>query len=240
LAKWRRPDREPSTSWGGRWSLVHTPGTLGPVVDEQTLAERIARQWLARYGIVSRDWWRRERPAVGWREIYHELKRLEYRGELRRGYFVAGLAGAQFALPEAVELLRAEPAGGETPVVLAASDPSNPYTLPLAPGAATPDPLARPRGAGALLVTRAGRIVLVAEGRGTKLRVAEGATAAEVRDAARALAERLVARQRRGRVRDLVVETVDGERASGSRWAEALREAGFRGMGTGLRFYAGP
>ena len=89
-------------------------------------------------------------------------------------------------------------------------------------------------------MTRAGRIVLVAEGRGTKLRVAEGATAAEVRDAARALAERLVARQRRGRVRDLVVESIDGERASGSRWAEALREAGFRGMGTGLRYYAGP
>ena len=240
LPKWRRPDREPRASWGGRWSLVHTAGTLGPAVDEQTLAERIARQWLARYGIVSRDWWRRERPAVGWRAIYHELKRLEYRGDVRRGYFVAGLAGAQFALPEAVELLRAEPAGEEAPVVLAASDPANPYTLPLAPGAATPDPLARPRGAGALLVTRAGRIVLVAEGRGTKLRVGEGVTATEVRDSARALAERLVARQRRGRMRDLVVETIDGVRASASPWAEALREAGFRGMGTGLRYYAGP
>ena len=78
-----------------------------PSADEQALAERVARQWLARYGIVSRDWWRRERPAVGWREIYHELKRLEFRGEVQRGYFVAGLAGAQFALPEAVEMLRA-------------------------------------------------------------------------------------------------------------------------------------
>jgi ATP-dependent Lhr-like helicase len=239
LAKWRRPEREDATSWGGRWSLVHTPGTLGPARDTQELAERIARQWLARYGIVSRDWWRRERPAVGWREIYHELKRLEFRGEVRRGYFVAGLAGAQFALPDAVELLRAPSEGEEPPVVLGSSDPSNPYTLPLAPGSAA-DPLARPRGAGALLVTRAGRIVLVAEGRGTKLRVAEGATPAEVRDAAKALAERLVARQQRGRARDLVVETVDGERAMGSRWTEALREAGFRGMGTGLRYYAGP
>jgi ATP-dependent Lhr-like helicase len=238
LAKWKRPDREEATSWGGRWSLVHTPGTLGPARDSQELAERIARQWLVRYGIVSRDWWRRERPAVGWREIYHELKRLEFRGEIRRGYFVAGLGGAQFALPDAVELLRAPSESGEPPVVLASSDPSNPYTLPLAPGTAA-DPLARPRGAGALLVTRAGRIVLVAEGRGTKLRVAEGATPAEVRDAAKALAERLVARQRRGRVRDLVVETVDGERAGASRWAEALREAGFRSMGTGLRYYAG-
>jgi ATP-dependent helicase Lhr and Lhr-like helicase len=239
LAKWRRPDREELASWGGRWSLVHTPGTLGPAMDEQSMAEKIARQWLARYGIVSRDWWRRERPAVGWREIYHELKRLEYRGEVRRGYFVAGLAGAQFALPDAVEALRAPSEGEDAPVVMAASDPANPYTLPLAAGT-SPDPLARPRGAGALLVTRAGRVVLVAEGRGTKLRVAEGATPAEVREAARALAERLVARQRRGRVRDLVVETIDGERAAASRWADALRETGFRGMGTGLRYFAGP
>ena len=239
LAKWQRPDREALTTWGGRWSLVHSPGTLGPKADEQTMAEGIARQWLSRYGIVSRDWWRRERPAVGWREIYHELKRLEYRGDVRRGYFVAGLAGAQFALPEAVEMLRVSP-GGEAPmVVFAATDPANPYGLPLAAGTA-PDPLARPRGAGALLVTRAGAIVLVAEGRGSKLRVSDGATPTEVRDAAKALAERLVMRQHRGRTRDLIVETVNGERAASSRWADALRDAGFKGMGTGLRYYSGP
>ncbi|HEX6629576.1 MAG TPA: hypothetical protein VF048_00710, partial [Gemmatimonadaceae bacterium] len=123
LARWRRPDREEAASWGGRWSLVHTPGMLGPQVEEAELAEQVARQWLARYGIVSRDWWRRERPAVGWRAIYHELKRLEFRGEVRRGYFVAGLAGAQFALPDAVELLRAPAAEDEPVIVLAASDP---------------------------------------------------------------------------------------------------------------------
>ncbi len=239
LPKWKRPDRDdgPATSWGGRWSLLHTPGTLGPAMDEQAMAEGIARQWLARYGIVSRDWWRRERPAVGWRAIYHELKRLEFRGEVRRGYFVAGLAGAQFAVPEAVELLRAPSEGEERPVVFAASDPANPYALPLAEGT-TPDPLGRPRGAGALLVTRGGRIVLVAEGRGAKLRVRESAEPTEVRDAARALAERLVARVKRGAVRDLVVEFVDGERAANSRWAQALRDAGYRGMGTGLRYFA--
>jgi ATP-dependent Lhr-like helicase len=238
LPKWKRPDREDVMTWGGRWSLVHMPGTLGPDDDEQELAERLARQWLTRYGIVSRDWWRRERPAVGWREIYHELKRLEFRGEVQRGYFVAGLAGAQFALPEAVEMLRAPVEGEEPTVVFAASDPANVYTLPLAPGSVA-DPLARPRGAGAMLATRTGKIVLVAEGRGTRLRVREGATAEEVREAVRALAERLVARQRGSRRRDLVVETIDGERAALSRWSDALREAGFRSMGTGLRYYAG-
>jgi ATP-dependent helicase Lhr and Lhr-like helicase len=239
IAKWKRPDREEVATWGGRWSLVHTLGTLGAERDEQELAQRVARQWLTRYGIVSRDWWRREKPAVGWREIYHELKRLEFRGEVQRGYFVAGLAGAQFALPEAVEMLRA-PAGetSEDVVVMSTSDPANVYALPLTPGVQA-DPLARPRGAGALLVTRGGRIILTAEGRGTRLRVREGANSDDVREAAHALAVRLTQRQGSGRRRDVIVETIDGERAAGSRHATALRDAGFKGMGTGLRWYAG-
>jgi hypothetical protein len=100
------------------------------------------------------------------------------------------------------------------------------------------DPLARPRGAGAMLATRGGKIILVAEGRGSRLRVRETATAGDVRDAARALADRLLSRQRMARRRDLVVETIDGERSASSRWTDALLEAGFRSMGTGLRYYA--
>ena len=91
---------------------------LGAPLPEDERAERVARQWLDRYGIVSRDWWRREKPAVAWRSIYYELRKLELRGEVRRGYFVRGLAGAQFALPEAVELLRA-----------AANDPGAPLVV---------------------------------------------------------------------------------------------------------------
>ncbi|MEO6526495.1 MAG: DEAD/DEAH box helicase [Gemmatimonadaceae bacterium] len=239
IAKWKRPDREEVASWGGRWSLVHTLGTLGAERDEQDLAQRVARQWLARYGIVSRDWWRREKPAIGWREIYHELKRLEFRGEVQRGYFVAGLAGAQFALPEAVEMLRAPSAEcSDDIVVMSTSDPANVYALPLSPGAEA-DPLARPRGAGALLVTRAGQIILAAEGRGTRLRVREGASSDDVREAVHALAIRLTQRQGTVRRRDVVVDTIDGERAAGSRHAQSLRDAGFKGMGTGLRWYAG-
>jgi ATP-dependent Lhr-like helicase len=236
LAKWTRPDREIAQAWGGRWSLVHAPGTMGPPTDDQESAERIARQWLARYGIVSRDWWRREKPAFGWREIYHELKRLEFRGEVRRGYFVAGLAGAQFALPEAVELLRAPSTDEEPAIAFSASDPSNVYALPVAAGTEV-DPLARPRGPGATLVTRAGRIVLTAEGKGARLRVRDDASAGEVAQAVRALAERLLARQGRARRRDLIVETINGERAASSRWANTLREAGFKSMGAGLRYY---
>ncbi|HEV2641655.1 MAG TPA: hypothetical protein VGT98_03065, partial [Candidatus Elarobacter sp.] len=195
LPKWERPDRPGRAGagiagWTGRWSLVHKPGVLGAPRDEEEQAAAVARTWLDRYGVVSRDWWRRERPPVSWRAIYQELKRLEFRGELRRGYFVRGLAGAQFALPDAVERLREVAASDATDApfsVIATSDPANPYTLQLE--GVERDPLSRPRGAGALLVMRAGRVALAVEGRGKRIVAAEWLSPADAADARRALAE---------------------------------------------------
>lgn len=199
LPRWERPDR-PGTAatmgWTGRWSLVHRPSTLGPALTAESHAAAITHQWLLRYGIVSRDWWRRERPPIGWRAVYDELRRLEFRGDVRRGYFVKGLAGAQFALPDAVERLRAvgrENGAGAPFVVIAASDPCNPYSLPL--DVADRDPLSRPRGAGALLVMRAGRVVLAVEGRGKRVVAAVGVSREEVREANGVLATYLTTRQ---------------------------------------------
>ena len=67
LPRWRRPDIPGATSlsaWIGRWSLVGTAGTLGPSRPEEEHAAAVAHQWLERYGVVTRDWWRRERPLV--------------------------------------------------------------------------------------------------------------------------------------------------------------------------------
>lgn len=194
LPKWRRPDRPgaATSGWTGRWSLVRRRGTLGPEIPEEERAEKIARQWLARYGIVSRDWWRRERPPVPWRSIYRELKRLEYRGEVRRGYFVKGLGGAQFALPDAVEWLRAvasEDHSAANFVVMAASDPANVYNLQLE--LADRDPLSRPRGSGALLVMRGGRVAIAVEGRGRRFTVADWLSPEAAGEAKRALVEHL-------------------------------------------------
>jgi ATP-dependent helicase Lhr and Lhr-like helicase len=183
LPKWRRPDRPgaSSSNWGGRWTLVHRLGVLGKFATEDERAARVARYWLDRYGIVSREVWRRERPLVGWRSIYQELKRMEFRGEARRGYFVRGLSGAQFATPTALDLLRA--VAGETQeakphVILAASDPANVYNLPM--DLADRDPLSRPRGAGALLVTRGGKVILSIEGRGRRVVSADGLSKEEI------------------------------------------------------------
>ncbi|HVX41606.1 MAG TPA: DEAD/DEAH box helicase [Gemmatimonadaceae bacterium] len=237
LPKWKRPDKEGGeiTTWPGRWSLVQVPRVLGPEVGEEEWADILTAQMLERYGIVSREMWRRERPAVSWRAIYRELKRLEFRGEVRRGYFVRGLSGAQFALPHAVELLRADDTDpAPAAVVMAASDPANVYNLPQ-PTDPARDPFVRPRGRGALLVTIAGVVVLIAERRGARITVRPDSDPAVVTRAARALVEHLAARSSR----DIMLETIDGQPAASSAHTESFVEAGFRRGTGGLRFYHG-
>ncbi len=242
LPKWRRPDRPDGSqyaAWVGRWSLVRRGATMGAYDDEDVRAEAIARQWLDRYGVVTRDWWRRERPPVSWRSIYHQLRRLEYRGEIRRGYFVKGLGGAQFALPHAVERLRTMGAVDAAPfIVMAASDPANPYALVLE--SVHRDPLSRPRGTGALLVTRAGRVAISVEGRGRRLAIAPELTSDDVTAAARALAVHLT-RIHRGarRSRGFRLESIDGAPALSSPHVPALVVGGFRRETSGLRYDGG-
>jgi len=236
LPRWRRPDVEGTDPdrWPGRWSLARTPGILGPPTDEGTLAESIGRQWLDRYGVVSREHWRRERPAIAWRSIYLELRRLELRGDVRRGYFVDGLSGVQFAKPEAVDLLRAEPAADAPVIILSAADPANVQNLPLA--VERRDSFARVRGQGAWIATISGRVVLVAESGGRTMRVRPDVTAADVSRAAKVMAEYL--QRRSTRPRDVVVETIDGEVAARSPHYPAFADAGFRRTTRAIRYLA--
>jgi ATP-dependent Lhr-like helicase len=236
LPKWKRPDLEgiDPERWPGRWSLARTSGILGPKSEEATLAEAIGRQWLDRYGIVSREHWKRERPAVPWRPIYLELRRLEMRGEIRRGYFVDGLAGVQFARTDAVELLRAAPAEDAPVIILSASDPANVQNLPLQPEKR--DSFARVRGRGSMIATINGVVVLVAESRGKAMRVRPGTPESDVTRAAKAMAEHLV--RRSTRPRDLIVETIDGASAATSSTYAAFASAGFRRTTRAIRYYA--
>jgi ATP-dependent Lhr-like helicase len=120
---------------GGRWSLLGGGPAAGPPADEAL--ERVAWLYLRRYGVVLRDLLVREAAAPPWRELLRLYRTLEARGSVRGGRFVAGFSGEQFALPEAVEALRAvrrAPRQGEERVVVSASDPLNLIGI-LTPGA---------------------------------------------------------------------------------------------------------
>ncbi len=124
-----RSRRTTPPSAQGRWALV-------PIVDRSTPAAQtawshaLALQLLERYGIVTRETAALENLPGGFSAVYEVLKALEAGGKIRRGYFVAGLGGAQFALPAAVELLRSlglpAPEKPEM-VMLTAADPANPW-----------------------------------------------------------------------------------------------------------------
>jgi ATP-dependent Lhr-like helicase len=102
----RRTQRETTPRWPGRWSLVHRIGVWGREVAPEERLARQARQLLQCYGIVTRESLERWEEGLDWGPLYAQFQLMEMRGEVRRGYFVQGLPGVQFALPEAVEKLR--------------------------------------------------------------------------------------------------------------------------------------
>lgn len=114
----------------GRWALLDSAAEaagLSPIPADDAAAEIAARTLLSRYGVVLRKILERESLAPPWRSLLRALHRLEARGEIRGGRFVAGFSGEQFALPEAVGQLRRirreEPQG--TLVAISAADPLN-------------------------------------------------------------------------------------------------------------------
>lgn len=241
LPKWTRPDREGGESpWPGRWSLLDRTArdTRHMEQEEGVLATIVARQWLERYGVVTRDWWRRERPPVPWRAVYRELRRMEMRGDVRRGYFVSGLAGAQFALPAAVEQLRASTSSADGSVtVIAASDPANVWALPVSIDVdGVQDVFARPRrgGARALLLLQRGRVIMTSDAHARAVSVRPDLPEETITEAVRALIGHIAAR----RQRDLSVETIDGGSAASSPHTQAFVAAGLRRTTSGLRYYA--
>jgi len=117
----RRPDQ---IATAGRWSLLETAGAAA---DDSLEASTEALVWilLGRYGMLARRLLEREALAPPWRDLLAVCRRLEARGEIRGGRFVAAFTGEQFALPDALtRKLRRQPADGST-VRLSASDPLN-------------------------------------------------------------------------------------------------------------------
>ncbi|MDE2868356.1 MAG: DEAD/DEAH box helicase, partial [Chloroflexota bacterium] len=125
--RWRHTRRAGRFAVGGPpggWSILQPPAAG---IDADEVAEAVATTLLDRYGVVFRDVVRRESFRLPWRDVLRALRRLEARGEVRGGRFVAGFAGEQFALPDAVNALRRarrDQDSGET-LRLAAVDPLN-------------------------------------------------------------------------------------------------------------------
>jgi ATP-dependent Lhr-like helicase len=192
---------------------------------------QLALALLDRHGVLVRESVMAEGLEGGFSAVYPMLRALEEAGRIRRGYFVAGLGAAQFALAGALERLRAvrEPASttGDAPLVhvLAAADPANPY------GAAVPWPRRgeddrRPfqRAAGAAVILVDGLAALYLDRGGSSLQTLAAFDDPAVAAAAIGGLGSLLAN---GRLRELVISRVDGEPVGRSPWYETFRHEGF-------------
>jgi ATP-dependent Lhr-like helicase len=241
------PSRTGPPTVSGRWSVL--PATE-PDPTRRRHAQALAL--LDRHGILIRGAAAAEHISGGFGALYPVLRALEEAGQCRRGYFVEGLGAAQFALPGAVDRMRAmataASAGPADPwdtgpgqdrrtvVVLAAADPANAY------GAALPWP-ERPaetagghrpgRKAGAIVVLADGELVLYVE-RGGKTLLSWTSEDSLLKPAAVALADAV----RAGTLGRLSVERADGGEVYDSPLARALEESGFRPTPRGLRLRA--
>src|ERR1019366_3336703 len=200
----------------GRWSLVAPlfQPAADPVARRRTLAELL----LERYGILTRELVLAEGVQGGFAALYDSLAQLETLGVCRRGYFLEGLRGAPVALPGAVERLRAQRSREQAPpLVLAASDPAQPFgaALPWPAPAKAPDGAsgeavkgegrrpARVAGAHVVLVGADVACYVEAGGRGMQTFV----SGERLRIALSALADSV----RAGQIRKLELERIDSE-----------------------------
>jgi ATP-dependent Lhr-like helicase len=216
----RRPRRfsrrrsDAITATRGRWA-----GTA-PIFQGDPDPRALAELLLERQGIVTRDGVRGEGVPGGYASVYRELRSLETLGACRRGYFVEGLGGAQFALPGAVERLREHP-DEPLPLVLAAADPAQPY------GAALP----WPKRAGARAARVAGAYVVLLGGSPALYVERGGRSLVPLRDPGpewlRPALEALVSHVRTTGQKRLAVERFDGEPVGETEIMPLLVEAGF-------------
>ncbi|MBJ7288184.1 ATP-dependent helicase [Williamsia sp.] len=227
--------RQTPPTVSGRWFALDAR-----VEDPTVSTHGICEQLLERYGVVTKGSVSNEGVLGGFARIYKALSGFEDSGKVRRGYYIDGLGGAQFAATGTVDALREhtedatdDRGGPQNTTVLAATDPANPFgaALPWPESTNTENAGHRPgRKPGALVVLVDGRLTLFVE-RGGKTVLTFGDRAADLVPAATALA----ATVRSGGVSRLLIERVDGDAIFGTDLATALTESGFTATPRGIR-----
>jgi ATP-dependent Lhr-like helicase len=226
----------------GRWSLVSWGAP-----EMETRAIQQAYLLLERYGIVARELALLDPWMLPWRVLYEVLSRLEWAGEVRRGYFVEGLSGAQFALPEAARPLAEHSMmtrAAEPVILLHALDPANLYasggllreetaispTAAEGSGAGLPTDGANPslaRRPGNWLAVRAGRPVLLIGNHGKRLLTCPDASREDLLQAVQSLRELLQTGQGADLRAKVSVESWNGQPVTSTDGREFLEAAGF-------------
>ncbi|MDH3005477.1 ATP-dependent helicase [Gordonia alkanivorans] len=227
------PPVSPTAS--GRWFALDRP-EIDPTIATQALCDQL----LTRYGVITRGSVTAEEVTGGFARVYKALTIFEDNGQVRRGYYVDGLGGAQFASPATVDELRRHALPDRKPpreaTILAATDPGNPY------GAALEWPRSRDADAGHRPGRKPGALVVLVDGELVCFVERGGKTLLTFTDSIPALesaAGALVALVRAGRISRLTIDAIDSEPVRGTDFGKVLVEAGFSTTPRGIRLRYG-
>jgi len=217
----------------GRWSVLGDDERLSPEEREEARAQLL----LARYGVVAR-----ELAQGDWATLRHTLLRMEYGGEVVRGYFVAGLSGEQYALADALRDLDAPSRRAEPHVLVNMVDPANLWGRVFALSRRDGARVTAPRLPQNWLVFRQGRPRLLAEGYGRDLTPLAGWEDVDLPGVIAALQSLMERPLLQRPVRRLEITTWDGGPVRGSAIFEPVVAAGFSADGSRLSWdgYPGP
>ncbi|MBN2089008.1 DEAD/DEAH box helicase [candidate division KSB1 bacterium] len=219
---------------GGRWALLPEIEKIDEISDD--FYEALASQLLLRYGLVCREIFQMESLSVSWQMLYEILVRMEWRGEIKRGYFVKGLSGAQFALPIVADELIHRGHAGKTRLdeiemlLINSEDPVN------LNGSSAPWPISHPfksdwrfsRHPNNYLILKQGLPILAIEAKGSRLVPLRDLTHDEQVQAVKLLPQLLEDPAGIHRIRHLKIEFWDDEPVRNSPIVTILQEAGFR------------
>ncbi|MYA59466.1 MAG: hypothetical protein F4X40_02755 [Chloroflexi bacterium] len=212
---------------GVNWSTTSRYSFLGPNLSDSQLAEKRAAHLLARHGVVTKRSIEIDRLRWEWRPIYSALQLMELRGAVRRGYFVEGLPGVQFAKSEFVDLMRSESGASQadSTCVITATDPAYVFdrNLAMVSRDAQTNLLALTRSAGTWIVFDNGRPTMVAHSDGTKIEAVGSDYEIE-----RSLISLVTAISTVSSTKRVVISQWNGEQAIASQASAMLVEFGFR------------
>ena len=219
--------------WSGRWFPTQDEAVEGEPMTQEQRAFAQARRLLLRYGVFAREFLGRE-VALTWSELWPAFQMMELRGEIRRGYFVTGLSGMQYALPEAAEELRSATAGqgmkdSRRVILMPTCDPANVYgpgiDLERGPGQ---DPVRCSRLPGNYIAFADGGPILLIEGGGSSIITIGAPAASLIEEAMREFVGMLKLPENARPFKEIVIEYWNGARPAAVDESAMLRRLGFQ------------
>jgi ATP-dependent Lhr-like helicase len=227
----------------GRWYPTTAYSIRGKQFSPQEHAEILAELLLQRYGIVVKEWYRRENLPLPWYQLFQVLKRWEWQGKIRRGYFIDKLSGIQYALPETVTLIQEIQDGkvkdSKQTVLLSIIDPCLPMGnyIPWHLCNQKQEPVAITRSAGNHLILTDGLPVVYAENYGARLVTLADCTVEHFPGICHALKQLLKPEAPLRQRNKIQIETIDGKPPLTAPIAKVMLAHGFEQNGSLLTLW---